>query len=104
LSDARKLARDVVIKDAIGEALKKAEMFYDEFGDYDQLCNESEFVAGGVIEDSISRNGGSFSCGDDIGGFCFSSTLNKGGSVCADKYREIKSGLVCSGASDIVCD
>lgn len=101
LGEAREAAKDAAIKNAILEGLKTAEMFHDEFGDYDQLCSEPVFT---ILSQSISDNGGSFSCGDDIGGFCFSSTLNKGGSVCTDVYRELKSGFICSGADDIVCD
>ena len=104
LNNAKQSARDLSIKNAISEAMKKVEMYYDDHGTYDFICAESEFISGGLIHDSILENGGSFVCGDDAQGYCISSTLNKGGSVCADGYRELKKGFVCSGSTDILCD
>jgi len=105
IGSSRDAARDVSIENAIREAAQQSQIFYDDFGDYNQLCNEPEFVAGGLIEGSISTNGGSFACGSTVNGFCFSSTLNKGGSVCVDGYYEQKSGFVCDNTgTDIVCD
>ena len=78
---------------------------FDNTDNYDLICDEPQFVSGGVIENSISNNGGSFVCGDASDGYCFSSTLNAGGSVCVDGYRELKYNFVCDGTSnDIVCD
>ncbi|MBW6440974.1 prepilin-type N-terminal cleavage/methylation domain-containing protein [Patescibacteria group bacterium] len=105
LNNARQSARDLSIKNAISEAMKKAEMFYDDYETYDFMCDENEFIAGGSINDSITNNGGIFKCGDDAQGYCFSATLNKGGSVCADGYRELKNGFECDATStDILCD
>ena len=104
LNEARKNARDASIKSAIMESAKMAEVFLHDTGDYDLVCTEPQFVVGGAIEDSISRNSGSFSCGDTVDGYCFSSTLNAGGSVCVDGYRELKYGSVCETANDIICD
>jgi len=104
LNEARQKARDIVIKKSITESAKIAEVFFDDTGDYDFICNEPQFVSGGVIENSIAENSGSFACGDTAAGYCFSSTLNGGGSVCVDGYRELKYGFVCDGADDIVCD
>ena len=105
LNEARKNAKDASIKSAIMESTKMAEVFYHDTGDYDLVCSELQFVAGGVINDSISRNNGSFSCGDTTDGYCFSSTLNDGGSVCVDGYRELKHGFICDATGDdIICD
>ncbi|MCK4592372.1 type II secretion system protein [Candidatus Parcubacteria bacterium] len=105
LNDARNTAKDVVIKSAIQEAAKIAEIFIDDTGDYNLVCNDSRIAAGGVIRNEIVENGGSFSCGDTAVGYCFSSTLNIGGSVCVDGYRELKYGFVCDATGDdIVCD
>ena len=104
LNNAKQSARDLSIKNAISEAMKKVEMYYDDHGTYDFICAESEFISGGLIYDSILENGGSFVCGDGPQGYCVSATLNKGGSVCADGYRELKEGFVCSGSTDILCD
>jgi len=105
LSNARKSARDVVIKSAIQEGAKIAEVLFDDNGSYDLICADPRFTSGGVIEDSISDNGGFFACGDAIGGYCLSSTLNMGGSVCVDRYRELKYGFICDATGDdIDCD
>ncbi|MEA2098242.1 MAG: type II secretion system protein [Patescibacteria group bacterium] len=105
LNKARKSAKDVVIKNAITESAKIAEIFFDDTGDYDLICNEPQFVVGGVIENSIVEKGGSFSCGDTVNGYCFSVTLNNGGSVCVDGYRELKYGFECDATgNDIVCN
>ena len=105
LNDAKKSAKDVVIKSTIQEAAKIAEVFFDDTGSYNLLCNEAEFSAGGVIKNSISENGGSFSCGDAVNGYCFSSTLNMDGSVCVDGYRELKYGFECDATGDdIICN
>ncbi len=103
IGDARRLARDAVIRAEINSASKRAEIFYYEYGDYDQLCDEPEFVGNGAVIKAITDNGGTFVCGDGANGFCISSTLNMGGSVCADKIGRLKEGTVCSGASDIAC-
>ncbi|MDP2788961.1 MAG: prepilin-type N-terminal cleavage/methylation domain-containing protein [bacterium] len=104
LSNARKSAKDAAIKSAIQEGAKIAEIFFDDTGDYDLICADPR-ITGGVIEASISSNGGSFVCGDDVAGYCLSSTLNMGGSVCVDGYRELKYGFVCDvTGNDIVCD
>ena len=84
LRDAEKSARDAAIKGDVYQAKREAEVFCGDFGDYDGVCDEPEFVSGGLIDQSIADNGGSFSCGDDVGGFCVSSTFNMGGSVCVD--------------------
>ena len=105
LNDAKKSAKDVVIKSAIQEAAKSAEIFFDDTGDYDLICSEPQFVVGGIIENSIVEKGGSFTCGDTADGYCFSSTLNMGGSVCVDGYRELKYDFVCDATGDdIICD
>ena len=105
LNEARKNAKDASMKNSIMESAKIAEVFFYDTGDYDLVCSESQFVAGGVIEDSISRNNGSFACGDTTDGYCFSATLNDGGSVCVDGYRELKYGFICDATGDdIVCD
>ena len=105
LNEARQNARDVVIKNSITESAKIAEVFFDDTGDYDLICDEPQFVSGGVIENSIVEKGGSFACGDTADGYCFSSTLNKGGSICVDGYRELKYGFVCDATGDdIICD
>lgn len=104
LRDARNKARDAVIKTAISESVKTALLYLDDYGDYSGLCDDPAFIIGGNIEKQITDNGGTFVCGDAIAGFCFSSTLNLGGSVCADRYREIQEGLVCDNTTDIDCD
>ena len=105
LNKARKSAKDASIKSAIMESAKIAEVFYYDTGDYDLVCSESQFVVGGAVEDSISRNSGVLVCGDTTAGYCFSSTLNNGGSVCVDGYRELKYGFVCDATGDdIACD
>lgn len=105
LNDAKKSAKDVVIKSTIQEAAKIAEVFFDDTGGYDLICNKAEFITGGTIENSISEKGGFFSCGNAINGYCFSSTLNMGGSVCVDGYRELKYGFECDATGDdIVCN
>ena len=104
LNEAKQSARDLSIKNAVSEAMKKVEIYYDDHGTYDLICDESEFLDGGLIYDSIVENGGSFVCGDGPQGYCVSATLNKGGSVCADEYRELKEDFVCSGLDDTVCD
>lgn len=105
LNKARKNAKDASIKAAITESAKIAEVFYGDTGDYDLVCGESQFIVGGVIKDSISRNNGSFACGDTTDGYCFSATFNDGGSVCVDGYRELKYGFICDvTGDDIVCD
>ena len=105
LNEARQNARDVVIKNTIMESAKIAEFFFDDTGDYDLICSEPQFITGGVLENSISENGGSFACGDAVNGYCFSSTLNGSGSVCVDGYRELKYGFVCDATGDdIICD
>lgn len=105
LGTARNSAKDAVIKETISDAIKRAEIFVDETGDYDSLCGHADFAAGGKLETQISRNGGTLLCGSTALGFCVSSNLNLGGSVCADGYREVKEGLQCSGAvDDIDCE
>ncbi len=104
LNGAKDRAKDVVIKSAIQEGAKIAEVLFDDNGSYNLICADPRLVPGGVIEDTISRNGGNFVCGDAVAGYCFSSTLNGGGSVCVDGYRELKYNFICSGAGDITCD
>ena len=104
LRDAERAARDASIKGAIYQAKREAEVFHNDFGDYNGVCNEPEFIAGGIIEQSIADNHGSFSCGDDIDGFCVSSTFNLGGSVCVDASGEVIYDVVCFNAADIICD
>ncbi|MCK4891199.1 MAG: type II secretion system protein [Candidatus Pacebacteria bacterium] len=105
LNEARQNARDVVIKNSIMESAKIAEVFFDDTGNYDLICDEPQFVTGGVIENSIAEKGGSFACGDTADGYCFSSTLNNDESVCVDGYRELKYGFECDATGDdIVCD
>lgn len=104
LTNARKSAKDAVIKESISEALKSAEIYADKNGDYAGFCDDPEITSGGKLDSQITKNGGSFACGSTVDGFCLSSTLNLGGSICSDGYREIKRGFVCSGASDTVCD
>lgn len=103
-NSARNKAKDVLIKTEISSSSRKAEIFYNEHGDYDGLCDEPEFIAGGLIAKSITDNGGGFVCGDGVDGFCFSSTLNNGNSFCADPIGRIVTGVVCANASDISCD
>jgi len=105
LKEARNRAKDVVIKNTIQEGAKIAEVFFDDIGNYDLLCDDPRINTGGVIEDTISKNGGAFACGDTVDGYCFSSTLNNGDSVCVDGYRELKFGFVCDATGDdIACD
>lgn len=107
MNDTKKSARDVVIKNHLLEATNKAEIYADgNSGSYLGLCNNiPEIAAGGVLNQAIIDNGGSFVCGDDIDGFCFSSTLNRGGSGCIDHYRELVSGFECDGTGlDTLCD
>ena len=105
LNEAKRSARDVVIKNAITESAKMAEIFFDDNGNFDLICDEPQFVVGGVIENSISENGGLLACGDAALGYCFSSTLNSGESVCLDGYRELKYGFSCDATGDdIVCN
>lgn len=104
LNSIKSRARDTVIKAEIGSSMRKAELFFSEHNDYDGLCDEPEFIGNGTIIKIITDNGGTFVCGDNINGFCISSTLNTGGSVCADPIGELKKNVVCSDATDIVCD
>lgn len=104
LNNAKQSARDLSIKSAISESMKRAEIYYDNNGTYDFICDEDEFISGGIIYDSIIENGGSSLCGSDLQGYCISSSLNRGGSVCADGYRELKEGFTCSGPTDTICD
>ncbi len=105
LSEARKKAKDAAIKSALKQSVDIAENFYYDTGDYDLVCDEPQFVSGGVIRDSITENGGSFSCGDAPDGYCFSSTLNEGGSACIDGSGELKYGFECDATgNDTACD
>ncbi len=105
LNGAKDRAKDAVIKSAIQEGAKIAEVLFDDNGDYSSICADPRLVPGGVIEDAISRNEGSFVCGDAAAGYCFSSTLNMGGSVCVDGYRELKYNFVCDATgNDTLCD
>lgn len=106
LNEAKNKAKDVVIKSAIQEGAKVAEVLFDDNGDYDLICDDPRLDAGGVIEDAISKNGGSYACGDALAGYCLSSTLNTPGeSVCVDGYRELKYNFVCDATgNDIDCD
>lgn len=103
-NSARNEAKDVLIKTEISNSSRKAEIFWNEHGDYNGLCDEPEFIAGGLIAQSITDNGGSFICGDGANGFCFSSTLNRGISFCADPIGRVVEGVVCADANDIACD
>lgn len=105
LSDARNSAKDVAIKTALLEAVKKAEIYFDNNSTYDGVCDDAEFSTGGLFDQSISDNGGAFVCGDGVDGYCLSSSLNRGGGrACVDTYRELKSGFLCADADDTVCD
>lgn len=104
LNSAREEAKDVSIKTELSHSLRIAELFWHEHENYNGLCGESEFGAGGIIAQSITDNGGSFVCGDGATGFCISSTLNRGGSFCVDPIGRVVEGVVCSGANDISCD
>ena len=104
LNSAREEAKDVVIKTDISHSLRIAELFWDEYGDYDQLCDEPEFIAGGIIFQSITENGGSLVCEDAINGFCISSTLNRTGSFCADPIGRVVEDANCTIPNDILCD
>jgi prepilin-type N-terminal cleavage/methylation domain-containing protein len=105
LNDARNNAKDVAIKTAIQEGAKIAEVLFDNNGNYNLICNDPR-ITGGIVENSITDKGGLFACEDDVAGYCFSSTLNNGDSVCVDGYRELKYGFVCDNpiGVDIVCD
>lgn len=104
LQNARKSARDAVLKSMVSEAAKVAELYFDDYGTYDGVCDEPTFQSGGTLEKQITNNGGTLVCGDDTAGYCISSTLNLGASLCVDHWREVKSGLVCTGTTDILCD
>ncbi len=106
MNETKKAARDVVIKNYLLEATNKAEIYADDnSGSYDGVCDIPEIVAGGMLNQAIIDNGGAFVCGEDTEGFCFSSTLNRGGSGCIDHYRELVGGVVCDATgSDILCD
>lgn len=106
MNETKKSAKDTVIKNYLLEAVNKAEIYGDNnSGSYFGACNNiPEIAAGGVLNQAITDNGGAFSCGDDVGGFCFSSSLNRGGSACIDHYRELVSGFNCNAVDDILCD
>jgi len=104
LNSAREEAKDVSIKTELSHSLRIAELFWHEHEHYSGLCTEPEFVAGGIVFKIITDNGGSLVCTDDIDGFCISSTLNRGGSFCADPIGRVVENVVCSGANDILCD
>jgi len=104
LQNARKSARDAVLKSMVSEAAKVAELYYDDFGTYEFVCNLPTFQNDGTIGKQIVNNGGTLVCGDAAGGYCISSTLNLGPSLCVDHWREVKSGLVCTDADDIECE
>ena len=104
LNIAKQSARDAVIKSEISSSLRKAELFFDDHNNYNGLCAEPEFIGTGIVIKIITDNGGTFVCGDTAAGFCISSTLNTGSSVCADQIGKITKGVVCSGAADIICD
>ena len=105
LGNARKQARDAVIKETISDAIRVAETFGIKYGDYDGFCDEPEIVTGGKLEAQIAKNGGILSCGNTASGFCISSNLNLGGSVCGDGWRKLKSGFQCDNTGlDISCD
>ena len=103
-NSAREEAKDVLIKSDLSSSLRKAELFWNEYENYENLCDEPEFTAGGVIAQSIADNGGNLICGDGTDGFCISSTLNRGDSFCADPIGRVVEGAVCSDDSDISCD
>lgn len=107
VSETRKSAKDVVIKNYLLEAVNKAEIYADNnSGSYLGACNNiPEIAAGGVLNQAIIDSGGALSCGDDVLGFCFSSALNRGGSACIDHYRELLQGFNCDATgSDTLCD
>lgn len=107
MNETKKSAKDAVIKNYLLEAVNKAEIYSDNnSGSYLGACNNiPEIAAGGVLNQAIIGNGGALSCGDDTGGFCFSSTLNRGGSACIDHYRELLPGFNCDATgSDTLCD
>ena len=107
MNETRKSAKDAVIKNYLLEAVNKAEIYADDnSGSYLGACDNIPVIAaGGILNQAIIDNGGTLSCGDDISGFCFSSTLNRGGSACIDHYRELLSGFNCDATgTDILCD
>ena len=104
MNSAKNSAKDAVIKGSINSASKKAELFYNKHNNYNGLCAEPEFVGNGVVIKAITDNSGTFVCGDGANGFCISSTLNLGSSICTDSIGALEEGIVCSGATDIVCN
>ena len=104
LNSAREEAKDVVIKTEISHSLRIAELFWDEYGDYNGLCAEPELAPGGTMDQLITKNGGSLVCEDTVDGFCISSTLNRTGSFCADPIGRVVENVVCNIPDDILCD
>ncbi len=107
LNETKKSAKDAVLKNYLLEAVNKAEIYADSnSGSYAGVCGIPEIAAGGVLNQAIIDNGGSLVCGDDVGGFCFSSTLNKvAASACIDHYRELVLDVECDllDPNDIEC-
>lgn len=73
LNSARDKGADAAIKSSINNARAQAELYYDENGDYVDLCDDSKIDE---IEAAVTNAGGTPSCDDGTGDdYRISSTL-----------------------------
>ncbi len=93
LNEARDKARDTAIKAALSETRTAAEMAFDEDGDYDAVCDNTDDTLSdtgnfGRIETNIKSNNGDtdVSCYKDspAANYCVESILNNDNYFCAD--------------------
>ena len=89
LSGARDRARDARIQADLGQIRSVAEIYYDDYGNYNELNTlSSEYV---TLAADVATQGGTMGFATADGTFCAYSSLNAGGFWCVDSTLRTKS-------------